>query len=227
MTFFDEPEVDDERDDPMPERAHGTFFPAVVSVERVLVRSERALVTLSAVAIYPDGFELHVLTTVRSQRSRGPTNVIRVREVVEDRPADMTFAWPEPQFADTDDPGSLTLENDFLIGVGLANGTRLTARPRFGVGERQPTAGLERVPWCPSHHNAARWFFIWPFPEGDTIEVVVAWPLLDVPETATTFDLAPWRTARARVQPVFADRDREPSHPHYSLLVWRWAQEDD
>ena len=175
--FFEpwpEPEVDpdsEEREVDLPWLPPAHVAGAVVPLATDVVHGDDVVVRVTHVVAYQRGLELHVGTWLRPGTRRDLSGVHEV--------------WRE------EEP---------RIGVQLADGTRL--------GHRAPQSpDLEPEPGPASFtqtkatggglHFSTSWW-VHPFPEGDTLEVVVAWEHQGVPESSVQLDLAALRAQAAR-----------------------------
>lgn len=133
-------------------------------------RGRDVVVRVTHATVHRRGLELHVATWLRPGAPRRAGR----------------FDWPgaEPR-----------------CGVRLEDGTRIGHDPRA---EHHPSEGAgDRVSWMMTggEGGSLRWRQSWwlhPIPEGDRLDVVVAWEHAGVPESSAVLDLAALRAAAER-----------------------------
>jgi hypothetical protein len=172
-----------------------TVLGAPVALSGVVYRSEHAFVGLRFVTAYPTGVIFGLQIAVR----RGDWSRERWNEC-------------EQQFWGHAVGGSRgDAVNDVMIGVELANGRRTATTTRF---RRWPIRDETPDPPQLIDHGGSgsgggriktsqRSIWLWPFPDGDSLDLVLAWPALDMPETRYTVDVRQLRTAAAAALPYW------------------------
>lgn len=170
--------------------------PAVVPLEREIARTPDTLVWLEAAHVYPQGVD------------------IRLR------------AWVSPESVATAVSWEALSREALRIGLRLADGTKLGARLDA---EPRPLVAFDEVPdgsapadvetSSSSDTPAPRVMmsstvtgtelseiaqaWVWPVPEGDAIDLVIAWESRGIPETSTPVALGPLRDAMSRCQALW------------------------
>lgn len=212
MSFFDSltvPELpdDDEVDDfeppPWAGPTSGVLGVAVPSSE-VLVRTEHVAVVLTRVTAYPSGCSLVLQVAVR----RGDWGRDRWRAAQE-------LFWSEGGF-----PGGGGRPGDALrLGVELADGSRTSTYS--GEGWRDPDDEPPRPPVLSEYGGgggvgsgrileSTRELWLWPLPDGATLDLVADWQALDVPVSRLVLDASPLREAAASAASSWPDEPRRP-----------------
>lgn len=182
--FFEprpEPAVDldsQEREVDLPWLPPAHVAGVVVPLATDIHHGDDVVVRITQVVAYHRGLELHVGTWVRPG-ARGDLSA-----------AAGVFGEQEPR-----------------IGVRLADGTRLGHQaPHAPVSpdvEHEIDPEIEPATFTQTNatggglHFSTSWW-VHPFPQGEHLEVVVAWEHQDVPETSVLLDLAPLREQAAR-----------------------------
>jgi hypothetical protein len=207
MEFFSSlptrPEPDDDDDDPEidhePPAWYGppsSVLGAPVGISGVVYRSEHLFVGLRYATVYPSGVSFGIRVALR--RGDWP------RERWEDLDG-LIFGSARRRVRPSDDDG------DLMIGVELAGGTRTST-----TSNRRAWAPRDQAPEAPvltehggggsggsRYQHSSRDLWLWPLPDGDTLDLVFAWPALDMPVTRYTIDAKQFRAAVASTAPYW------------------------
>lgn len=165
-------------------------------------RSGTTAVLLEGARCFPSGVELSMVVELR-EASR------RARKRVFD---DLSVSYGRGQLAMGLPRGGLRW------GLGFADGRRVTTLDPGGWGSMPEDADPET--WVPDrpvleplgfkHHvEGSTWrrhVWLWPLPPPGPLQVVVAWPDGEIPETSTTVDATPLVEAAARAEPLWYHR---------------------
>lgn len=169
-----------------------------VALDQVLVRTEHVFIGISRARGFASGVALDVTIAVR----RGEWSAQRWADLD-------TAMWGQRHH-----PGSpWNADTAIRFGIELADGRRAaTTRPHLhpfaGGQEPDPPVLIEgggSGGGGPRFQDRHAELWLWPLPEGDTVDLVVAWPALEVPETRTTIGTAAIVTAAQRAQPFWPD----------------------
>jgi hypothetical protein len=156
--------------------------PVTVPIERIVGRSDSAVLYLAAIAAYPKGFELDLCAAVAPGSELDP------------------FGF-EPQAA-SHRSGEL-VPALLRFGLAFADGSKATntgAYLTWDEDNEEPTApvlsGRNGSGWADTwlHH-----FWIWPLPPRGRLEFVCEWPAAGIPLIRTELDVDPILDAAARV----------------------------
>ncbi len=138
-----------------------------VPLDLVLHAGPDVVVRATRARVFTRGLEVEVGTWVRPGRSRPVDSVDRIWE------------QQEPRF-----------------GVRLADGTRLGHRPHHAPPDDDGTPGtFTQTGGQGDGLASARSWWLHPFPEGESLELVARWDHLGIPECSATLPLAPLRSA--------------------------------
>lgn len=200
MPFFEPPdppeeddEVDEEWDEPTVLHLGG-----VVPIEAVLARSEFAAVVVRNVVAYPEGFELHVASMIRSWPDE-----------FKSRRRHRMFSHPHDIYDDEE------LRPTFLrFGIEFPGGARVTnLEPGWAMSPdaTEPQHGLESRSGGGGDTRYEQEYWAWPIPDPGTIAFVCEWPAFAIAETRLELDADIIRAAADRAKPVWPDAGA-PSH---------------
>ena len=194
--FFDPwPEPDQDQDDHQQEIDLPWIPPVhvvgqVVPVGATVVRSDHVAVVVTHVVAFQRGFEVHLGTWLRPGARRPETAEAPFWHVQEAR-----------------------------VGIRLADGTRLGHRPPGDPPppEEGPTTYFTQLSGTSGGLRSTSAWWVSPMPEGDALEVVVAWEHQDVPESSVRLDLAGLRTAAEHEVVLW---DPPPPPPEDGYFGW-------
>jgi len=159
-------------------------LPAVIAVDRVLARSDRAVVALSAVRAFPTGVAFGLAVWVRGYDD------------------DDWAGMPRGVF-----PGRRVTEYTFRFGVELADGRRASNLVRPHCDDAQDpdgpvlifSGGASGGPEGQVQFD----LWLWPLPPPGRLRVVCEWPAYDIAETSVELDATELVDAAARARPVW------------------------
>jgi len=194
--FFDpwpEPEADDGYDNPdldLPWMPPVNVAGIVVPVAAEIHRGEDVVVRVTHLVAYQRGLEVHVDTWLRPGTRRPVA------------PTDDMWRAQEPR-----------------IGIRLADGTRLGHRAPHGppAPDGDPsTASLTQLHGHGSGLHLSSAWWVSPFPEGESLQVLIEWEHQGVPESSARVELGTLRGAAAR-EDVLWD---PPPAPQEGFFGW-------
>ena len=149
-------------------------LPGCSNQSRVVFRSELAALGVHAIEVYPNGVTFKATLFLREPRPQGPRRP--------DHPL-MTLGQPDDE--------SVHFGLRFEDGSSWSN---LDRRPGWRP-DRTP-----RGPYVAEHGGGGRddsWtvrYWMWPVPEGETFEVIAAWPKYGIHESSVSLDLGEIRS---------------------------------
>jgi hypothetical protein len=161
-------------------------LPGVVGVERVLGRSDDAVVAIGGIAGYPNGFEFTLAAILRFERRGGSV-------------------LPHLPGVDPDDPVS---DRFLRLGVEFADGRRATNLARTPpVYQSNESAGPMLMPrgggGGPRRNDSTYW--VWPLPPPGPLTIVCEWPAYRIEESRIEIDAALIIDASARAVRLWPD----------------------
>lgn len=143
----------------------------------ILLGRGRAVVALRMIEAFPTGCSLHVRVYSRRPSAFGAGEWAALREsVLGDGPPHSTPTGEQ--------------DGKLRIGVQLGNGTRVTAMAHFSSYSDPPPQPIlvERTSsadWDDWQLSSDRSVWLWPLPGVEPFEIVVEWPLAEIPPTHT------------------------------------------
>jgi hypothetical protein len=155
--------------------------PAVIAVDRELVRSDRAVVVLTDVRGYLNGLALRLAIWGRGEDdSRGDLPRGLFREGAVD-------------------------EHTFRFGVEFADGRRATnlVVPRAADGEEPAGPVLMLHGGGGAYRQTEIDYWLWPLPPPGRMRVVCEWPAYGIAETSVELDATELVDAASRARPVW------------------------
>lgn len=183
--------------------------PATLVLDRVIAAGENFVVFVSTLSVFSTG--IGFFTEVRGRGD--PSD--------EGLPVTSLF---DALF------GSAPEEQRFLLGVEYADGRRGLRTPRgldVGPGESDDIRLISSA-GRGSSNNASAWWFLSPPPPPGDLHIYCAWPALGIPETCTVVAGDDLRSAKQRVQHLWAAPryfTPHPSTPPASLPTAGWFAE--
>ncbi|QKE85180.1 hypothetical protein [Arthrobacter sp. NEB 688] len=129
---------------------------------------------------------------VRATRARAFTRGLEVE----------VETWVRPgSTRPVDDVARIWEQQEPRFGLRLADGTRLGHRPPHAAPDEEAgPSTLAQTSGQGDTLRSSRSWWIHPFPEGESVELVVRWDHLGVPESVATLPLGPLREAATREQ---------------------------
>jgi hypothetical protein len=173
-------------------------LPGVVAVERILGRSDDAVVAVGAIAAYPNGFEFTLAAILRVER-RGAV-------------------LPHLHALDPDDP----VPDRFLrLGVEFSDGRRATNLPSMPPADpisepARPMLMPRGGGGGPRRNDATYWVF--PLPPPGPLALVCEWPAYGIGESRVELDAALILDASTRAVRLWPDDPDESSEGPIATL---------
>jgi hypothetical protein len=170
----------------------------VAPITGTVFRDEHVFIGITSVTAYPTGAAIGVQLAVR----RGDWSRERWADVE-------SVVWGADHYPHP--LGRDEREGRLRFGVELADGRRAAADrffPRFDD-DRTPPEAPVLVPNGGGGSSGGRRvdkefdFWLWPLPEGDALDFVVAWPEVGVPVTRRTLDARAIRAAASAAEPFW------------------------
>ena len=200
-SFFEPPPPPPEPPPPPPRPSRPAWFGPpdavvgrAVALNLVIGRSDKAAIWISAVTVYPEGFEFDV-----EIRHRLSADFID--------PFDLGFRAKRHRTEELD-PELLR------VGIAFADGQKATT---LGPGQPHPYTMREAPDAQPdgpilsgsgSSGGGGHWqqgFWVWPLPPEGPLAFVCEWPAAGIPETRSEIDSALVRDAAADAIPLWSD----------------------
>ena len=163
-------------------------LPGTAAVERILARSDEAVVAVNGMAGYPAGFEFTLTAVLRVERRGGSLT-------------------SHAHWLDPDDP----LPDRFLrVGVEFSDGRRATNVSHRGHFPADPSAE-PGAPMLMMHGGGGSGrrqdltYWVWPLPPPGPLAIVCEWPVYAIGESRIEIDAAVILDASARAIQLWPD----------------------
>jgi hypothetical protein len=166
-------------------------LPSVVPVELVMADTREVVVYLDGFSVYGAGFEFEIRVVAENKESKldpfGFDHRLKMQQTGEISPELLRLGF---QFSD---------------------GSKVTNTGAWARAESEGFRGRPEAPlmdetrggWSEGTWSQGYW--VWPLPQGDSLDLVCEWPSGDIPLTRTTLEAAPLREAAARARRPFSD----------------------
>ena len=164
---------------------------AMVAVETILARGDDAVIGVSGLTAYPNGFAFTLTAVLRQEDRRGRTlHLAFQRDFFDDEP-------PAPEF--------------LRLGVQFADGaaaTNLGGHQLFAPGNDPAGPLLMQDGGGGGGRRYDMDFWVWPLPPPGPVTFVCAWPAQGIGESRADVDAALIRAAAARAIPLWPADER-------------------
>jgi hypothetical protein len=170
-------------------------LPNVVPIEREVARSAEAVVAVSSIAVYPNGFEFTLFAVLRVARRGGP--------------GAHAGHWLEP---DQPPPAKF-----LRVGVQFSDGRRVTNLNRLPAATDDAPDATPQPKMMGGGGGGRRQFegtyYVWPLPPSGTLSVVCEWPAYGIDESRIEVDAQTLIDASARSIQLWPDDDDQDDSP--------------